>query len=197
MRAAEPKTKGDQAMNRDDLIEKYLGTFTVTEFDTTEEIEEYFSAPNLTAMFGGFDADEVELAKQAVITHMLKHFPERLAYLGLVRTDEIDGNIAAIFDDGSIIEYSDDSDCWVLSEKRAWISTLKKFEHERPFYAEHADEVALYGGDPEAMDIIDTLASEGGSLLYDEIQEQFAASLRPAIWSVAGWTHLTNRTERV
>jgi len=67
VRAAEPKTKGDQAMNRDDLIEKYLGTFTVTEFDTTEEIEEYFSAPNLTAMFGGFDADEVELAKQAVI----------------------------------------------------------------------------------------------------------------------------------
>ena len=53
-------------MNRDDLIEKYLGTFTVTEFDNAQEIDEYFSESNLTAMFGDFDADEAQLAKQAV-----------------------------------------------------------------------------------------------------------------------------------
>ena len=140
------------------------------------------------------DTDENKW-EYADVKFMLEHAPERLLHLGVQQSDDIDNNTAAIFNDGSILEWSADaSDCWVLSPRTAWVSTSEKFKAPRPFYlVEHCDT-----DDDTITEVLDAIIAEAfvdcedsidEDELRDELLEELAATLKPAHFvAFEGWT---------
>lgn len=66
-------------VNKDDLIEMYLGTSSPDEFDSLAEINDYFSQQSLIEMFGihSYDEKEAEMAKEVVIEEWEKTRSEK------------------------------------------------------------------------------------------------------------------------